>query len=216
MLSNFIGISSNGPLRGWRSPWVVAAMLGCSTGCAMKNDPAYRFFATGGVPPVQVSSTGGGGGASGAGPQNFSPLCADVGPTAAGLDIKKGAACTAQDPQHCYRTCGPQSVGFKAEDCGSAGIYVESNCQFPLDGDYSCFAIPDTINMGVCPATTPKSGQQCSVPECLLCNVGGNYYDSNGNSKAGYCVCGPAAATGARSWSCASSTAWPCPLGKGC
>ena len=45
---------------------------------------------------------------------------------------------------------------------------------------------------------------------------GGGYSDSGGAAKVGYCVCQVANADGKRTWSCASDTAWPCPLGAGC
>ena len=67
-----------------------------------------------------------------------------------------------------------------------------------------------------CPATAPQASQPCDVKECTLCNVGGNYLDSTGASKVGYCVCPPAGGSGTRKWSCASATAWPCPSGQGC
>jgi hypothetical protein len=36
------------------------------------------------------------------------------------------------------------------------------------------------------------------------------------NLKTGYCVCPMPGASGTSKWSCASTTAWPCPTGKGC
>ena len=39
--------------------------------------------------------------------------------------------------------------------------------------------------------------------------------DAAGAPKIGWCVCQPGA-TGMTTWSCASDTAWPCPLGAGC
>jgi hypothetical protein len=146
--------------------------------------------------------------------QDFTPECSN-GPTQAGDEIKKGVACTDADVQLCYRTCGPTSVGWKPETCTS-GVYAEGDCAFPADGDYSCFAIPDAIDTAVCPAEAPQSGEDCDVPECTLCNLDGNYFDSSGSSKTGYCVCQPPNMDGARHWSCASSTAWPCPFNQGC
>jgi hypothetical protein len=64
-------------------------------------------------------------------------------------------------------------------------------------------------------------GMSCDVPPCTLCNslqgaVGGQYLDSSGAGKVGWCVCNPPNANGQRTWSCAADTAWPCPLGAGC
>lgn len=142
------------------------------------------------------------------------PIC---GLTKGGLEIKKGEVCTAEDTQLCYRTCGPESSGFKTETC-SGGAYVEGDCAFPAEGDYSCFAIP-TTQAAECPtdvADTPTASALCDVPTCSPCNVNGQYFDSKGAPKAGYCVCQEANSSGERKWSCGSSTAWPCPLGNGC
>jgi hypothetical protein len=49
------------------------------------------------------------------------------------------------------------------------------------------------------------------VATCVVCNVGGNYLDSTGATKVGYCVC---QASG--KWTCAANTAWPCPGNTGC
>jgi hypothetical protein len=128
----------------------------------------------------------------------------------------KNGICTADDPQLCYKTCGPASVGFKSETC-TAGVYVEqSGCSFPPDLDYSCYKIPTTID-AACPTAVPQASTVCTVNTCILCNVGGSYLDSTGASKTGYCVCPtPSATTGTSKWTCAASTAWPCPAGKGC
>jgi len=55
----------------------------------------------------------------------------------------------------------------------------------------------------------------------VVCNslqglMGGQYLDSSGAVKIGYCVCTQPNAAGVRTWSCASDTAWPCPLANGC
>ena len=116
----------------------------------------------------------------------------------------------------CWKTCGPQSVGFKSETC-TAGSYVEqSGCTFPPEGDYACYRIPTTQDPS-CPTVIPQASQSCSVAVCTLCNVGGNYLDSSGATKTGYCVCPTAPSDGGvPKWSCASATAWPCPAGSGC
>jgi hypothetical protein len=143
----------------------------------------------------------------------FSPLCSDVPPTASGAPAK-GGACTASDSQLCYKTCGPQSVGFKSETCTNGAYVEQSGCSFP-DGDYACYKIPTTVDPS-CPTTPPQATKPCEVAMCTPCNAGGNYLDSSGASKMGYCVCPMAGDSGMRNWSCASATAWPCPLGKGC
>lgn len=146
------------------------------------------------------------------------PPC-DLTLTEAGEEIKKGVACTENDPQLCYRKCGPTGVGWKTEAC-QGGVYAEGDCQFPSgDGnEYSCFSIPEEQHAD-CPSTVeemPQASQECDVPECNPCNVDNQYMTSSGNVKVGYCVCQPPSSDGSRSWSCASGTAWPCPLGEGC
>lgn len=143
----------------------------------------------------------------------FTPLCAGL-TTAAGPAPTKGGACTAADPQLCYKTCGPESIGFKSETCMGSAYVEQSGCTFPADGDYSCFKIPATQDPS-CPSTIPQSSTPCTVAPCTLCNVNGQYLDSSGNSKTGYCVC-PMSSGGTSKWSCASTTSWPCPAGNGC
>jgi hypothetical protein len=186
------GVGGTTPIAGSSSGGTESGTAGTGTGTA-------------GTGTGTAGSTGSG---------DFTPLCAGL-TTAAGPAPTKNGACSSADPQLCYKTCGPQSVGFKSETC-TAGIYAEqSGCSFPPDLDASCYKIPDTIDPS-CPATAPQASMPCSVAACTLCNVGGNYLDSTGASKAGYCVC-PAAAGGVMGkWSCASTTAWPCPAGKGC
>jgi hypothetical protein len=126
--------------------------------------------------------------------------------TEAGVAPTKGGACTAKDSQLCYKTCGPQSIGFKSETCTN-GTYVEqSGCSFPMGMDYACYKIPTAMDAS-CPATAPQASQPCTVKACTPCNVGGNYLDSTGASKVGYCVCPAAGANGTSKWSCASATA---------
>jgi hypothetical protein len=134
--------------------------------------------------------------------------------TAAGVEPEKNVSCTAADPAVCYRTCGPRSVGYKSETCNGS-LYVEGDCAFPTGVDYSCYKIPATISAS-CPTTIPQASQACDVAECTPCNLNGMYNDSSGAAKVGYCVCQPPNSAGMRRWSCASSTAWPCPSGQGC
>jgi hypothetical protein len=202
-------------------------------GCGGGNDPATTggsggVTATGGAGAGGTTTpltTGNGGtttpatGAGGAGgttvATSFEPLCANL-VTAAGVAPTKNGICVDGDPQLCYKTCGPQSIGFKSETC-TAGVYVEqSGCSFPPAADYSCYKIPAAIDAS-CPAETPQASTVCTVAPCTLCNVNGGYLDSGGAAKTGYCVCPPpSTTTGTSKWSCASSTAWPCPAGLGC
>jgi hypothetical protein len=144
---------------------------------------------------------------------SFSPLCSEVPPTAAGAPTK-GGACMASDPQLCYKTCGPLSVGFKSETCTDGAYAEQTGCTFP-DADYSCYKIPSAVAAS-CPKMTPQATQACEVAACTPCNVDGNYLDSSGAAKPGYCVCPMAGDSGMRKWSCASTAAWPCPAGRGC
>jgi hypothetical protein len=153
-------------------------------------------------------------GATGTG-GDFMPLCTAVPLTAAGVAPTKAGACVAADSQLCYKTCGPLSSGFKSETCMNGAYVEQSGCSFPPTLDASCFKIPTAIDAS-CPTTIPQASQPCTVAQCTLCNVGGNYSDSTGASKAGYCVCPAPGASGTSKWSCASTTAWPCPMGQGC
>jgi hypothetical protein len=145
----------------------------------------------------------------------FEPLCSGL-LTADRVAPTKNGICLDTDPQLCYKTCGPESIGFKSETC-VAGVYVEQfGCSFQEDRDYSCYKIPTTIDAS-CPKTVPQASTVCTVAACTLCNINGGYFDSSGASKSGYCVCpAPSDATGVSKWSCAMSSAWPCPGGKGC
>ncbi|HEY5282071.1 MAG TPA: hypothetical protein VIM14_04710 [Polyangia bacterium] len=157
------------------------------------------------------------GGTTGSG--TFTPLCTGLA-TGADAGVAKGGSCTDSDPQICYKTCGPESKGYKSETC-SGGTYAEqSGCSFPTDGNYACYKLPTTADP-TCPTTAPQANTACTVAACVVC--GGTdtaqttgYLDSSGAAKAGFCVC-PVTSTGAPGkWTCASSTAWPCPSGKGC
>ena len=142
------------------------------------------------------------------------PPCS-LNPTTAGVEPKKNEACTEDDVQLCWRSCGPESIGWKTETC-TAGVYAEGDCQFDPEDDYSCFAIPDEIDASCPTDVPPKATDECDIAECTLCNVDGHFYDSQENDKTGYCVCVPATDDKPAVWSCSSATAWPCPLGMGC
>jgi hypothetical protein len=97
-----------------------------------------------------------------------------------------------------------------------------SGCAFDPSRDYSCYKISATAN-AACPAaeTPPQASGLCTVDHCVPCNStgglpGGNFMDSTGATRPGYCVCQPPSSSGMRTWSCASDTAWPCPAGSGC
>lgn len=155
---------------------------------------------------------GGTGGASGAG-GSFQPTCPST--------VMKGGTCLPTDIQLCYKPCGPESIGAKSETC-SGGVYAEmAGCAFDASKDYSCYKIPATAVAACGAGVTPRDGTSCAVPHCTICNStgglpGGHYTDSGGVDRMGYCVCQQPNASGTRTWSCASDTAWPCPAGRGC
>lgn len=169
--------------------------------------------ATGGT---GTSGTGGSGGIPNPPPHpDFMPPCY-LGPTTAGEEILKGTPCTAADPQVCYRPCGPNQSGWKEEKC-VASVYTEGDCRFPLDQDFSCYRIPDAIDKTVCGVTEPPTATDpCEAPQCTVCNFDGFYTDSAGDAKEGFCVCRDPDPMGVRRWTCASTTAWPCPVSSGC
>ena len=162
-----------------------------------------------------TSGTGGGGGDAGAAGGGFvtEPACPST--------VTKGGVCTPTDVPLCYKTCGPEKTGVKSETCSTAGVYTEmSGCAFDPANDYSCYSIPAVANP-ICPAGSLQAATACEVPPCSLCNSnqglpGGQYLDSAGAPKIGYCVCQAPNSAGVRTWSCASDTQWPCPAGAGC
>jgi hypothetical protein len=135
--------------------------------------------------------------------------------------VAKGGVCVPTDVQFCYKPCGPEKLGVKSETCTTAGVYAEmSGCSYDPSLDYSCFAIAAQADPA-CPAAPPQAATPCDVPVCTVCNSfqgvsGGGYVDASGAAKVGFCVCQPPDATGTRTWSCASDTQWPCPMGAGC
>jgi hypothetical protein len=169
---------------------------------------------TGGTTATTGGTTATTGGAA-TGTDMFTPLCGTL-TTEAGPAPTKGGVCTTSDPALCYKTCGPQSVGFKSETCTSGAYVEQSGCSFKADLDASCYKIPATLDAS-CPATAPKAGEVCTVAVCTPCSdPTGTYLDSSGAPKVGWCVCPAPGASGMSKWSCASATAWPCPQGKGC
>ena len=186
-----------------RAPVVVGGGAGDASTSLAGSNGSGESTGFGGSPGNRVAA-GGAGGVIG-----MPPLCMSLF-TNAGSAPTKGGACEPTDPQFCYKTCGPQSIGFKTETC-SSGVYWEGACQFALGGDYSCYAIPPTLDPA-CPAEPPQAGTACDVPACAPCNAAGIYLDSTGAPKAGYCVCVPGIV---QRWSCALAISWPCP-GSGC
>jgi hypothetical protein len=154
------------------------------------------------------------GGTTAASTGAFDPLCSTL-LTAANALPTKGGVCTATDPQVCYKTCGPKSVGFKSETCSGGAYQEQTGCSFPTGIDYSCYKIPATIDPS-CPTTVPQANTPCTVADCVPCNVNNGYNDSSGTAKTGYCICPATAAGTPGKWTCASTTAWPCPAGQGC
>jgi hypothetical protein len=196
--------------------------------CGGGNTPAIT--GTAGTDGSGTAGTTGGGGTTGAGGTTGtggSSATGTGGTMAFGepaclSTVVKGGACTPADQQFCYKTCGPERTGVKTETCTTAGTYAEmSGCSFDPSKDYSCYKIPTTAQTA-CPAgVTPQGSAACDVPHCTLCNslqgvVGGQYLDSTGAPKTGWCTCQEPNSAGMRTWTCASDTAWPCPLGAGC
>ena len=204
--------SSNNPATGGTGG---AAVMG--TGGSAPGTGGTTATSTGGTTATSTggtttTSTGGtsGGAAGSTGTSGFGmPACTT---TSSGAAVKKAGPCTASDPQMCYNTCGPEKSGVKLETC-TGGAYTEMNCQFDPSKDFSCYKIP-TTSPAACPTTAITSGTACTVPDCTVCGGTTGYLDSTGAMKTGYCVCQSASTN--PTWSCASTTAWPCPSGSGC
>jgi hypothetical protein len=213
--------SSNDPATGTGATAGTSAPAAGTTGNPPPSGGTGGTSATaGGSTSIAGTSAGGApaaGGTTAAGGTSsgtFTPLCAGL-TTAAGPAPTKAGACSAADTQLCYKTCGPNSTGYKSETCTNGAYVEQSGCSFPPDLDASCYKIPTTVDAS-CPATPPQASQVCTVAPCTPCNAGGAYLDSTGASKVGYCVCPMPGASGMSKWSCASTTAWPCPAGMGC
>src|SRR5262245_21695184 len=143
---------------------------------------------TGGAGRGGSPAMGGTGGASDPGGTAFGePACLST--------VIRSNPCGPDDQQLCYKTCGPEKTGVKAVMCSTAGIYSEmAGCAFDPNRDYSCYAIPTAINMACPQGTTPQASLPCAVDHCVLCNslgglVGGQYFDSGGAAKVGWCTC---------------------------
>ena len=208
------------------APSSTAGAANTSAGAASSAAGAANTSAgAGGAGTAGAASNGGasagaGTGAGTAGAPStagaFTPLCSDVPVTAAGAAPTKAGVCTATDTQVCYKSCGPQNTGFKSETCTTGAYQEQTGCSFPPDADYSCFKIPTTQDAS-CPTETITASTACTLKACTACSdATGHYLDTGMNQKVGYCVCPMPGASGTSKWSCASSTAWPCPTGKGC
>jgi len=206
----------------------TAGTTGTGTGTAGTTGSGTGTAGTTGSGTGAAGTTGSAGATGTAGTGFGQPACPTN--TAAGVALGKGVACdtTMGDPALCYKTCGPVKTGVKSEMCMTAGYQEMSGCSFDPSQNYACYKIPTAAN-ATCPAadggtTTfgiPQASQPCTVDQCVLCNdmggiTGGNYLDSSGASKPGFCVCQAPNTSGSRVWSCSSNTAWPCPAGSGC
>ena len=134
---------------------------------------------------------------------------------ACGEGVVKGTACSVASAQFCYKSCGPDNVGYKRETCvGGAYDELQSGCTFPAVQDYSCYELPASLP-AECPSGVPRGGRPCQIAECKPCFGGSivapQYQDSTGAQKPGYCVCSEL-----RTWTCGSIGSWPCPDGQGC
>ena len=171
-----------------------------------------------------TGQSGRGGATAGAGGTPGTPSCIGMVTVSSGMEPANGVPCSpGVDIDVCYRTCGPEKAGYKSETCTTALSYQEmSGCLFDQSKDYSCYKIPNTANTACPSGTTPKNSDSCDVPTCTVCNstgglAGGQYLDSTGAAKSGFCVCQAPNTNGARTWSCAQDNgSWPCPLGGGC
>jgi len=129
--------------------------------------------------------------------------------------VTKGTTCSGAGAQLCYKSCGPDNVGYKPLTC-QGGMYdeLQSGCTFPTSQDYGCYAVPQTLPTD-CPAGMPRGGQPCQIASCIVCFGGTSfapqYQDSTGTQKNGYCVCSQAGV-----WTCGTyPEAWPCSKAAG-
>ena len=174
-----------------------------------------------------AGNTGGSGGNAGGGTGGSAPT-PGFGEPACPPGVVRLSPCTPADLQLCYTRCGPEDLGVNAHMCRlngqQNGAYDGmSGCTlFDPFADYSCYKIPTAANAACPQDVTPQVGMSCQVAHCVLCNStgglpGGGWLDASGAPRfTGWCVCQPPNAAGARSWSCAPDTNWPCPAGTGC
>ncbi len=149
-----------------------------------------------------------GGGQTAGGPSVPEPACKE--------GVTKGTTCTGPGAQLCYKSCGPDNMGYKPLTC-QGGVYdeLQSGCTFPPQQDYACYTVPPGLPTE-CPAGTPRGGQPCQIASCTVCFGGTSfnpqYQDSTATPKNGYCVCSQAGV-----WTCGTyPEAWPCTKGSVC
>ena len=194
------------------------------TGAAGTGSPAGVAGNSGTAGTTGDGGTTGGGGTTGAGGSaTGTGGTAAFGEPACLSTVIKNGACLPTDQQFCYKTCGPEKTGVKTEMCTTAGTYAEmSGCTFEPSQGFLLLQDPDRGQHGVPGGPEPQGSMDCgTVPHCKLCNslggiVGGTYLDSGGAPKTGWCTCQEPNGTACARWTCASDTAWPCPLGAGC
>jgi hypothetical protein len=201
------------------SPGGAGAPAGAGSPGA-SGSPGAAGANTGGAPAAAGAAGASTAGAPGTG-GTFTPLCVGL-KTAAMAEPAKAIACAdPSDPQLCYRTCGPQSSGYKSETCTGGAYAEQSGCTFPPELDATCFKLPATQDASCPTAVAPKASDPCTIAACTVCNLGGGatgtYLDSKGMQKVGYCVCQlPTGGATTGKWSCGSTDAWPCPGAMGC
>src|SRR5262245_24691599 len=187
----------------------VAALSGC--GGTLSRGVTGTAGTTGAAGTPDGGGTTGEGGAAGSVEGGACPPA-----------VSKGVPCGSGEVQFCYKPCGPEKIGMRSETCDVSGVYYEMpGCSFDPNWEYSCYRISTVANTMCAAGVTPQASAACDLPPCVVCNslqglTGGQYLDSSGAVKVGYCVCTVPNAAGVRTWSCASDTAWPCPLGYGC
>ena len=95
------------------------------------------------------------------------------------------------------------------------GLFLRSDSRLLLLQD------PGRCQRGLSVGRAPQAGASCDRPgrarsaTASRATSAVSISDAAGAPKIGWCVCQPGA-NGLTTWSCASDTAWPCPLGAGC
>src|SRR5450755_3909599 len=118
----------------WRAVALVAQAF-VLVACGGSNEPSTMNVTTG--------TPGSAGAAGTTGTAGAAPAAGTAGAGTAGAT---STGSTAADTQLCYKTCGPQSVGFKSETCTNGAYVEQSGCNFPKGMDYSCYKVPTAID----------------------------------------------------------------------
>jgi len=101
-----------------------------------------------------------------------------------------------------YKTCGPKSVGFKS-NLLRGRLRRAVGLQLPA-GDYSCYKNSHNHRRDLPHCGRAQASTQCSVADCVPCNLNGNYLDStSATSRA--TVCAQPRRPGHGQWTCAST-----------